>query len=262
MQRGTITISDTAANQTATVTSSSATLSELAYLGATCAYSADGVLDSVLAHLTQNSATQIQATRTGTSGALVVGYELATYSGTYFDRAECLNLTTAATNFVDFANAGTYFFDNDVIGSYAGQKTNASNSDLTGDFASIIEIGSKGDVVRRGAAGPNAVTVGYNRIAVKPGYVKRKLIVDNLGVLVDSAFLTIGAQYGPIILDYLGQRATGTMTKSSFNPARAFSHIESTLNSVGTTFLTARRKTASVGAETVTPVAQVVEWVQ
>lgn len=261
MQRGTLTIADTATSQTGSVTASSLTLSELAFLGQRCAYSSDSNLDSALCYLKQNSTTEIEAVRAGTSGATIVSYELATYSGTYFDRAECLVLTTGATNFVDFTNASAYHFDNDVIGSYGGMKTNTSNTDLTGDLISIIDVSSKGATVRRGAAGPNASVISYNRICVKPGYVKRRLITDNLALSGTSGNLTIGQQWGQVVTDFMGARATGTMTKSSFAASGSACAVYAENNGLGTTVIYAGRQDPS-GSEVVTPSAQVVEWVK
>jgi hypothetical protein len=224
MQRGTDTIANSSTSKATTISTASVTLTETAFLGSRCAYSSDGVLDSALVQLQQDSTTQITGARSGNSGATVFSYEAATYSSTYVDRAENIKKSMVTTNDYEYTEASAAYFDSDIVGSFGGNKTNTSNTDYGGDFAFTIPS-SKGAFFKRGAFGPNGIDVSVNRIAFKPGYIRSKFIFDDLelagsGNITDSLafFNSTGIQSLKTMTDYLGQINYGTHTKSSGVP--------------------------------------------
>lgn len=186
MQRGSIAITNTNTSNTASVTTSSATLSELQYLGQTTDYTSSQNQSHVMTQLRQDSTTQLSANRVGSSGGVSVSYELATYSSTYVDTAIVRNQLMNTTNDSESYELSTPYFDNDIIASWGGQTYNTSNTDYSGDCTAVDFVNARGLQFMRGAFGPNSVNVTANVIAFKPGYIRRRNIQNKNNVYKGS----------------------------------------------------------------------------
>lgn len=221
VQRSTITLANSSAAQTKAVSSASTTLSEIGWLGFTTDYN-DKNADNVFARIRQNSTTEIEALRGASSGEVVLGYEMITYSSTYVHRAENISLAIAANELAAGSIFAADVFDKDVMATWCGQALNTSNTDYINDLAMVVGTSRDQIIAARTTANSNAAgTMNFNRIVWKDGVIRRKWTTDLYGntlvsISVDNLFFGDVAA-NKYTANWLGFRNTSGITKSSGN---------------------------------------------
>lgn len=231
VQRGTAALTSTNTSGTTAVTSSSTSLSELLCLGQTTDYSTNNNFDSVAARFQQNSATQIQLDRAGSSNGITAGYELITYSSTYMLYSKNIQKNVGVNRNYDIHTLSDNNYEDDAYSlSWAGQRLSTSESNYQNDICGIEALGSKGIILGRDLYSGNATSnISFNLLVWRLGIQKRKFVSGVSAIANAASTQAVALPAGRLtgsrsFAAYLGQRVS-SYTKNSASPADVWARV-------------------------------------